>query len=80
MVILFWNPIRNSILKILPVGQTMNGDTFLQSIIEPLCEYPQFKEAKKSRKKFYIHFDNCPSYKKSNVIQFLNEKKMVIDN
>lgn len=26
-------------------------------------------------KKFYIHFDNCPSHKKANVIQFLNDKK-----
>lgn len=49
LVILFLNPNGIAILKVLPAGQTLNGNTFLQSIIEPLCEYPQFKEAKKSR-------------------------------
>ena len=56
LVIQFWNPNGIAILKVLPAGQTLNGDTFLQSIIEPLCEYPQFKEAKKSRKKILYSF------------------------
>ena len=50
MFILFWNPNEISILKSHPICQTMNGDTFLQSIIKTFCGYLQFNEVKKSRK------------------------------
>lgn len=75
MVTIFWNPNGIAILNALPIGHTMNGDTFLSTILQPLREYKYYNEAKQSRKKFYIHFDNCPSHKKANVIQFLNDKK-----
>lgn len=74
MVTIFWNPNGIPIMNTLPIGHTMNGDTFLSTILQPLCEYKYYKEAKQSRKKFYIHFDNC-QYIKANVIQFLNDKK-----
>lgn len=54
MVTIFWNPNGITILNALPTGHTMNEDTFLSTILQPLCEYKYYNEAKQSRKKFIL--------------------------
>lgn len=75
MVTIFLPPNGIAILNVFPIGHTMNGDTFLSTLLQPLREYQYYNEAKQSRKKFYIHFDNYPSHKEAKVIRFLNDKK-----
>lgn len=40
--------------------------------------YTSFFQAKKQKQKFYIHFDNCPSYKAKWLSEYLTQKKFSI--
>lgn len=75
MITIFWNINGIAILDVLKKGTHMNSTIFISNILEPLTKYPQFVEAKKSRKKFYIHFDNCPSHRAKQTLNFLAQKK-----
>lgn len=52
-----------ALLKILPPGEHINSPTFIEKVFDPLTGYPTFVEAKKLRKKFYLHFDNARPHK-----------------
>ena len=72
MVIIFWNI---ALLKILPPGEYINSTTFIEKVLDPLTGYPTFVEAKKSWKKFYLHFDNAKPHKAKCASDYMQLKK-----
>lgn len=75
MVIIFWNIYGIALLKIFLPGEHINSTTFFEKVLDPLTGYPTFVEAKMSRKKFYLHFDNARPHKAKCFSDYMQLKK-----
>ena len=78
MITIFWNTNGITLLHVLPKGAHMNSSIFTEEILSPLTKLPAYVEAKKSRKKYYIHFDKARSHKAKKVDDYLAQKKFTV--
>lgn len=76
MLCLFWNPHGIAVIYSLPTGTSMNSSTFITNILEPLNKHPANLEAKKSRRRFWLHFDNAPCHRSKEVKNYMTLKKL----
>ena len=75
MLCIFWNPHGIVIIYVLPKGTSMNSSIFISNILEPLNQYPANLQAKKSRRRFWLHFDNAPCHRSKVVKNYMALKK-----
>lgn len=78
MITIFWNTNGIALLHVLPQNSHMNSTIFIEDILTPLTKFPAYVDAKSSRKKFYLHFDNARAHKAKCVDDFLAQKKFTI--
>ena len=62
LLCIFWGPAEITSIKVLPKGVTLNSTLFISNVIKPIKHYDCFIEDEHDRKKFYIHYDYCPSH------------------
>lgn len=54
----------------------MNSSIFISNILKHLNEYPANFQAKKSRRRFWVHFDNEPCHRSKMVKSYMALKKL----
>ena len=62
LLCIFWGPAGIASIKVLQKGVTLNSTLFISNVIKPIKHYDCFIEDEHDRKKFYIHYDYCPSH------------------
>ena len=53
----------------------MNSSIFISNILEPLNQYTANLQAKKSRRRFWLHFDNASCHRSKVVKNYMGLKK-----
>ena len=78
MLCIFWGPAGIASIHILQKRVTMNSTYFISNVLKPIKHYDRFIEANLDRKKFYIHFDNCPSHRSKIVKSYFAKKNSLL--
>lgn len=76
LLTIFWNPYGIAVIDVLPTCDTMDSSKFILHVLSPLTEFEPNIQAKKSRKRFWVHFDNAPCHRSKAVKAFMTQKKL----
>ena len=74
MIVVFWNLHGPLVIEAVPCGESATGEYFRDTIIAKICASDLFKEARRAKKKFWIHMDNAPIHRAATVTQEMKRR------